>query len=222
VWPRHLGQQAGTWAPAAPVLLQSASLKPVGAAQDEFDLSVTGEMEINPTLLQILRVDFGREFDIDKLSDRIDGNINELWELTEVYKWLSDGADGIPNFEVEPRIVLANFAYAKLEMVRDLELAFDEMVAHDMISALAGDLEARAAIRDQDAGGSGVPSPDSVPLADAFLILDADSSQNYAINAVLGGQNLIVKGPPGTGKSQTISNLIASSVARGKKVLFVV
>jgi very-short-patch-repair endonuclease len=211
----------GTWTPAAPVLLQSVSLKPVGAAQDEFDLSVTGEMELNPTLLHVLRLDFGREFDVAALTDRIDGAIDELWELTEVYKWLSDGADGIPGFAVEPRIVLANFAYAKLEMVRDLEFAFDEMVGHDMISALAGDLEARAAIRDRDSGASGVPSPDSVALADEFLILDADSSQNYAVNAVLGGQNLIIKGPPGTGKSQTISNLIASLVARGKKVLFV-
>ena len=60
-----------------------------------------------------------------------------------------------------------------------------------------------------------------MPLADEFLVLDADSSQNYAINAVLAGQSLIVKGPPGTGKSQTIANLIASLIARGKKVLFV-
>ena len=53
------------------------------------------------------------------------------------------------------------------------------------------------------------------------MVLDADSSQNYAINAVLAGQSLIVKGPPGTGKSQTIANLIASLIARGRKVLFV-
>ena len=211
----------GTWTPAAPVLLQSASLRPVGAAQDEFHLTVTGEMELNPTLLHILRLDFGRDFDVAALADRIDGAIDELWELTEVYKGLSDQAEGIPGFAIEPRMVLANFAYAKLEMVRDLEYAFDEMVGHDLISALAGDPEARAAVRGQDSDASSVPSPDSVPLANEFLILDADASQNYAINAVLRGQNLIIKGPPGTGKSQTISNLIASLVARGMKVLFV-
>ena len=42
-----------------------------------------------------------------------------------------------------------------------------------------------------------------------------------ARNAVLAGQSLIIKGPPGTGKSQTIANLIASLIARGRKVLFV-
>lgn len=36
-----------------------------------------------------------------------------------------------------------------------------------------------------------------------------------------GGRSLVVKGPPGTGKSQTITNIIAAAVARGKKVLFV-
>ena len=118
-------------------------------------------------------------------------------------------------------IVLANFAYAKLAMVSDLDGALDELVAHDLIAALAGDEQARAAIRGQGPGPGAIPGPDQVPLADEFLVLDADSSQNYAINAVLAGQSLIIKGPPGTGKSQTIANLIASLIARGKKVLFV-
>ena len=95
------------------------------------------------------------------------------------------------------------------------------MVAHDLIAAIAGDEEAREKIRSLGPGSDAIPGPDSIPLADEFLILDTDASQNYAINAVLGGENLIVRGPPGTGKSQTIANLIAALVARGKKVLFV-
>ncbi len=55
-------------------------------------------------------------------------------------------------------------------------------------------------------GPEAIPGPDQVPLADEFLVLDGDASQNYAINAVLTGQSLIIKGPPGTGKSQTIAN----------------
>ena len=53
------------------------------------------------------------------------------------------------------------------------------------------------------------------------LIFDADSSQTSAIFDVLEGKNLAIKGPPGTGKSQTIANLIAACMERGKKVLFV-
>jgi very-short-patch-repair endonuclease len=211
------------WEPSAPVLLQAATLRPVGAAQDEFELAVVGEtMEVNPILLHVLRVDFGCEVDHASLMKRIpDGAIDELWELEETYEWIRQQAGQVPGFRVDPRLVLANFAYAKLSMVNDLDGALDELVAHELIAALAGDEQARAAIRSQGPGPEAIPSPDQVPLADEFLVVDADSSQNYAINAVLAGQSLIIKGPPGTGKSQTIANLIASLIARGKKVLFV-
>lgn len=52
-------------------------------------------------------------------------------------------------------------------------------------------------------------------------VLEADSSQLEVIHKAQSGANLVVTGPPGTGKSQTIVNLISDFVARGKKVLFV-
>lgn len=53
------------------------------------------------------------------------------------------------------------------------------------------------------------------------LIYDADSSQHSAIIDIVNGKNLVIEGPPGSGKSQTITNLIAASIANGQKVLFV-
>ncbi|MCK5727340.1 MAG: DUF4011 domain-containing protein [Thiotrichaceae bacterium] len=53
------------------------------------------------------------------------------------------------------------------------------------------------------------------------LIFDADSSQHSALIDALNGENLVIEGPPGSGKSQTITNLIAAAIANGKKVLFV-
>lgn len=53
------------------------------------------------------------------------------------------------------------------------------------------------------------------------MVTDADSSQFSTIVDVLDGKNLAVEGPPGTGKSQTIVNTIAASLAQGKKVMFV-
>jgi len=210
-----------TWEPCAPVLLRSAVLKPLGAAQDEFELSLVDEMEVNPTLLHLLKLDFDCDFDQETLLDRIDGVIDEPWELQAAYDWMKEHAARIPGFAISPRLVLANFAYAKLPMVKDLENAFDELVAHELIAAIAGDEEAQEQIRAQGPGPDAVPSADQIALTDEFLVLDADSSQNYAINAVIGGQSLIIKGPPGTGKSQTIANLIGSLIARNKKVLFV-
>lgn len=62
---------------------------------------------------------------------------------------------------------------------------------------------------------------DDNPKADIPLVFDADSSQHSALIDVLDGKNRVIEGPPGTGKSQTITNLIAAALHAGKKVLFV-
>ncbi|WP_165922943.1 DUF4011 domain-containing protein [Sulfurirhabdus autotrophica] len=62
---------------------------------------------------------------------------------------------------------------------------------------------------------------DSHPMGETPLIYDADSSQHSAIIDVLNGKNMVINGPPGTGKSQTITNIIAAGLKAGKKVLFV-
>jgi hypothetical protein len=53
------------------------------------------------------------------------------------------------------------------------------------------------------------------------LVYDADTSQHRALIDVLDGANIVINGPPGTGKSQTITNIIAVAMARGQSVLFV-
>ncbi len=53
------------------------------------------------------------------------------------------------------------------------------------------------------------------------LVCDADSSQISTIIDALDGKNLAVIGPPGTGKSQTITNLISAALEENKTVLFV-
>jgi hypothetical protein len=214
--------QRGTAVPAAPVLLVPAHLAARGASQEAFDLAVTGELEVNPTLLQLLQSEFDCQFDAEELLAQagIDGAVDTLAELDVACRWLAGRAASAPGFSVQPRFVLGTFSYAKLPMVKDLEASIEVMVEHDLIAALAGDEEARAAVRERRPSVDPT-SPNHIAPADEFLVLDADASQNYAINAVLGGQDLIIKGPPGTGKSQTIANLVATLVARGKSVLFV-
>ena len=94
-------------------------------------------------------------------------------------------------------------------MVRDLEENIDLLDQHDLVSAIAGDSQAVSKISsDNQSNLPDVSDPNFTPLADEFLVLDADSSQNYVINSALNNKSLIVEGPPGTGKSQTIANLI--------------
>ena len=67
----------GTWQPCAPVLLQRASLRALGAAQDEFELALVEDMEVNPLLLHLLKTDFECELDQEALLERVDGVIDE-------------------------------------------------------------------------------------------------------------------------------------------------
>ena len=208
--------------PAAPVLLVPCRLAPKGVAQEEFELTVIGELEVNPTFLQMLKAEFGIACDPAVLLDSagIEGIIDTPDELDVSSDWLRRHCASVPGFKIDERFVIGNFSYARMPMVRDLETSLEAMAEHEIVAALAGDSDAQAALRQKGATEK-IPTPDFVPPGDEFLVLDADASQNYVINAVLAGKNLIIKGPPGTGKSQTISNLIATLVARGKRVLFV-
>ena len=53
------------------------------------------------------------------------------------------------------------------------------------------------------------------------LVYEADSCQHSALIDAMQGKNLVIEGPPGTGKSQTITNLIAAVLTKGKTVLFI-
>ena len=63
--------------------------------------------------------------------------------------------------------------------------------------------------------------PESVDTDEAYLPVTADSSQLRAINMAAGGVSFVLHGPPGTGKSQTITAMIANALTKGKTVLFV-
>ena len=54
-----------------------------------------------------------------------------------------------------------------------------------------------------------------------FTPLAVDGSQENIIAQVSAGQSLVVQGPPGSGKTQLICNLIAQFLGKGKKVLVI-
>ena len=62
---------------------------------------------------------------------------------------------------------------------------------------------------------------DAFPPEQAVTILDADASQRQCVAAAREGRSFVMDGPPGTGKSQTIANMIAELITHGKTVLFV-
>ena len=78
---------------------------------------------------------------------------------------------------------------------------------------------------EQACGQACLPLPSEIDKTisprDLLTPLPADSSQLAAVVAAMQGYDFIVIGPPGTGKSQTIANMIAQCLSVGKRVLFV-
>ncbi|TDX23832.1 AAA domain-containing protein [Modicisalibacter xianhensis] len=106
-----------------------------------------------------------------------------------------------------------------LAMYQDLDPTHWQVSGDHLIGRLMGQRELSGAantfLEEHD-----VEAPHNeavVPL----LVGDADSSQLSAIIDVMSDRDLALEGPPGTGKSQTIVNTIATALAGGKKVLFV-
>ncbi len=201
--------------PSAPVLLRSCTLRSTGAAHGDYVLDLGAEVELNPVLAHYLSSEQGITVDDDAIEAlaSVDGTVDPY----PAYAALAQACSSVPDFSVEPRVVLGTFSYAKLPMVADLAAQADRLADHDVVAALAGDPDALRAIRSElDPGRLHLDDP-----ARDVLVLDADSSQQEAIEAVRSGSHLVVHGPPGTGKSQTISNLIASLAADGRRVLFV-
>ena len=200
--------------PAAPVLLRSCVLKATGAAQQDFALDLGADVELNPVLEHYLRSEQGLELDADALADL--SMVSKGFDPHPTFAALQRLCAGLPNFSISPRLVVGTFSYAKLPMVADLAAQGDTLADHDVVAALAGDPDALRAVRTAVPPAAADPEPDR-----EHLVLDADSSQQAVIEAVRAGANLVIKGPPGTGKSQTIANLIASLSGDGKRVLFV-
>ncbi len=121
-------------------------------------------------------------------------------------------------WKIESTVDLSLFSYQKIVIYKDLESNAAFITQHPIIKAIAG-------IKDENLIINGLPDEkdvDKIQLpAKTYQVLDADSSQRVSIEYALRGQSFVMKGPPGTGKSQTIANIIAECIANGKSVLFV-
>ena len=204
--------------PNAPVVMLPMSVEPEDAAHREFVLVVSGDAHFNPIMVHSLRTGYGveledDEFDLEELPKNFQG-------MRELLAQVGESITQVPGFEVTPKLVVGNFRYNNLPLVADLEQNLEAFASNNLVAAIAGVTEARESLASK-VEGPAADLPDTEPPEAEFLVLDADSSQHQAINWALMGHSEVVWGPPGTGKSQTIANLIAALVANSKRVLFV-
>jgi hypothetical protein len=204
------------------VLLLPVAFEMKGHAGTSVALRCVGPVQVNLVLLHVLETQFGTSISpAGALSVLQESEEESAFDPSPAFRLLKDSAStSIPEFEIRNVAILGNFAFQKMAMVKDLRESSDILVSSDLVAALAGDTQAKQSL------GAKFQNPDprefdTVPPQSEFLVLDADSSQQAAIAAVLTGQSTVIHGPPGTGKSQTIANLVASLAAAGKRVLFV-
>jgi superfamily I DNA and/or RNA helicase len=124
-------------------------------------------------------------------------------------------------WKVHSDVTLDFFSFSKFIMYKDLDpTAWPEgrtPADHHLIRAIL-DPEPESS---ETAHFSEEEIDEKLRFWDLYHVMDADPSQIAAIEDVKSGCNLVVEGPPGTGKSQTITNIIAELLALGKSVLFV-
>lgn len=185
----------------------------------EYRISYTGEDILpNLSLREKLRVDF--ELHLPELND---GKTPEEF-FSAVKQLIANPQNPQPRWTVCRHATLALFNFSKLLMYLDLNpdrWPIDaKITAHPIV---------RRFLEPTLTGDPSEPSfgaeYDIDALADVHhvypLIEDADSSQHSALVDAIQGKDLVIEGPPGTGKSQTITNLIAAGLAQGKRILFV-
>lgn len=183
----------------------------------EYTMCTTGEGIIpNLSLREKLRADFSLALpDLDE--ELLPEDYLELIESTIL--------KSKPEWRIRRFISLGLFNFSKLLMYLDLDPKSwpeNSLLEHKVVNGfLNGSSEEESA--EASLGFSAEHLIDEIQdIHNQFpLISDADSSQHSALIDALEGKNLVIEGPPGTGKSQTITNLIAAALFRGKKVLFV-
>jgi very-short-patch-repair endonuclease len=169
---------------------------------------------VNPALIEYLKDQHG--IVLPELPEALEGYSPLSW-YEEVQRLVS----ATPRWRVSADYIVGIFSFQKFVMHEDLKRNSAILAGHEVIGQLAT----------RSGSGGGRPQlPAEVAALDLDrdfaiekvpLVVDADSTQLRALAAVARGHHMVIEGPPGTGKSQSIANIVAGALFAGKTVLFV-
>lgn len=196
----------------APVLLIPVEIKRKSVGQPYTIRYNEDSVILNPALMLKLKRDFGINLEDIKYDE------DELNPI-EIFSRVQEKIQNKTRWKLLNNIYIGLFSFAKFVMYKDIDTNQDLIKNSDLVKTICGISEEKQ-----------ISTNDICPLKEldtrvkpqeTYQILDADSSQQQAIQVVKQGHNLVIEGPPGTGKSQTIANIIAELLSQNKKVLFV-
>ena len=172
------------------------------------------ETQINITLLEYLRQDHGIKITgLDPLPLDEQGI-----DLPLVFNTIRQAIMGKKRWNIEEYAFIGLFSFSQFVMWNDLRNRADELKENKVVSGL---IEGRLTYSPENIDLTPENIDFAPDLANMAVPMSADSSQLAAIAAAGRGQSFVLHGPPGTGKSQTITNMIANALYNDKTVLFV-
>lgn len=202
----------------APLMLIPVKLVRKSAVSPYKLVNHEDEVRFNATLIQLLKKDFGRDlsqFESNLPTD--DSGIDVLQVLVQMRRAVRE----IPGFEVIDETALSTFSFSKYLMWKDLVDRTDQLEQNRVVKHLICDPDSPFQPGTSAAFPRGPDIDRNYAPQQLVHPLDADSSQLAAVVSAAEGQDFVLIGPPGTGKSQTIANMIAQCLVNGKTVLFV-
>lgn len=200
----------------APLILMPVTLSR-SSVRAGFRLSLDDEEpKFNLTLLQMLERDF--QVSMPELREGLPHDDSGI-DIPAVWRLVADRVKEIRGWEVVPEVALSTFSFTKFLMWKDMVDRLEALQRNRVVQHLV--LASRQPYPHVQ------PFPERRALdaryaaAATYCPLPTDSSQLAAVMAAADGQDFVLIGPPGTGKSQTIANLICHCLAEGKSVLFI-
>lgn len=200
----------------APLILLPVSLERKSVRSGIRITASDDEPRFNTTLLEMLKKDFGIE--ISGLDGALPQDGSGV-DVARVWHQIRHAIKNVSGFEVVEEVVLGHFSFAKYLMWKDLVDRSGQLKENPVVKHL---LETPRDSYDNDVAFVEPRDIDQrYKPSDLLTPLPADSAQMAAVATADAGKDFVIIGPPGTGKSQTIANLIAHMLGKGKRVLFV-
>ena len=198
----------------APILLVPVRLDRPSMAAGVRLSRLDEETSLNATLLEFLRTQFGETVaGLDPLPGDESGV--DVRAVLDVFRGIAARHDG---WAVLEEAYLGCFSFGKFVMWKDMTDRADDLGKNVLVSHL---LEGGGLFDD---GIDVFPAEKVAQYAKPgglYCPVSCDSSQLAAVLYSAMGKTFVLHGPPGTGKSQTITNIIAHNLAIGRRVLFV-
>lgn len=191
----------------APLVLVPATLKRAKGNED-FSLETSDkEFFVNSTLLEYLK----QEFNIDVRG--LGEDVSAL-KISEILSMVRAETANMKGWNVLTDAYIATFSFQNYLMWNDIRNHLPELKKNRIVSALLNNRLEKQEFETPQEEDDGYPSKILLPLP-------SDSSQYSAVALSATGASFVLHGPPGTGKSQTITNIIANALSDKKRVLFV-